>query len=350
MASQKPTAHSSSTLTPSEKHTTTIWQWNCRGYRRKRGALMHYIGTKDFAPDIIALQEPNCPPSLSGYTMFMQMDSGPEATLYRAATLVAKHISVINHSFKQHRHIPHTLLEILPKKKTLPSLFVLNVYSSPSQKADDFRALFHDAIQVVQPRTNSLVIVGDFNAAHPTWGYVKENPKGRRLAQAIANNHLTIMTEPEHPTRMGNTVSRDTCPDLTLVRTQTSCSWSNLDETLGSDHYILETEVCDGGRRTRKLRPARLTNWDQFRQQRGSTESGDITSIQEWTQRLHEDIDRATKKVNTTIDTPAIDPHLLHMWDARRGLTKRWKTQRFNRKLRLRIAELNQKAETTQPP
>ncbi|KAM7290001.1 hypothetical protein ISCGN_030129 [Ixodes scapularis] len=32
MASQKPTAHSSSTLTPSEKHTTAIWQWNCRGY------------------------------------------------------------------------------------------------------------------------------------------------------------------------------------------------------------------------------------------------------------------------------------------------------------------------------
>ncbi|KAG0443155.1 hypothetical protein HPB47_015230, partial [Ixodes persulcatus] len=58
-----------------------------------------------------------------------------------------------------------------------------------------------------------------------------------------------------------------------------------------------------------------------FRQQRGSTESGDIISIQEWTQRLHQDIDRATKKVHTTIDTPAIDPHLLHMWDARRGLT-----------------------------
>ncbi|KAM7314796.1 hypothetical protein ISCGN_004580 [Ixodes scapularis] len=151
--------------------------------------------------------------------MFMQMDSGPEATLHRAATLVAKHISVINHSFEQHRHIPHTLLEILPKKKTLPSLFVLDVYSSPSEKSDDFKALFHDAIQVVQPRKNSLVIVGDFNAAHPTWGYVKENPKGRRLAQAIANNHLTIMTEPEHPTRIGNSRHRwfpnrypGTCP------------------------------------------------------------------------------------------------------------------------------------------
>ncbi|KAG0423246.1 hypothetical protein HPB47_000965 [Ixodes persulcatus] len=119
---------------------------------------------------------------------------------------------------------------------------------------------------VSQPRTNSLVIVGDFNAAHLTWGYV-QNPTGRRLAQAIANNHLAIMTEPEQPTRMGNSDCRDTCPDQTLVGTQTSCSWSNLDETLRSDLSILETEVCDGGRRTRKLRPARLMNWDQVRQQ-----------------------------------------------------------------------------------
>ncbi|KAG0424934.1 hypothetical protein HPB47_027859 [Ixodes persulcatus] len=108
------------------------------------------------------------------------MDSDPEAIVYRAATLVAKHISVKNHSFGQHGRIPHTLNEILRKKKTFPSLFVLNVYSAPSKKADDFKALFHDVIQVAQPRTNSLVVVGNFNAAHPTWGYVNENPKGRR--------------------------------------------------------------------------------------------------------------------------------------------------------------------------
>ncbi|KAM7293349.1 hypothetical protein ISCGN_026479 [Ixodes scapularis] len=163
-----------------------------------------------------------------------------------------------------------------------------------------------DVIQVVQPHTNSLVFVGDFNAANPTWGYVKENPKGRRLAQAIANNHLTIMTEPEHPTKIVNSVSRDTCPDLTLVRTQTSCSWSNLDETLGNDHCILETQVCDGGRRTRKLRPAQLTSWDQFRHAVGEHREQRHYLHPGVNPTVPKDIDRATKKVHTTIDTSAI--------------------------------------------
>lgn len=34
----------------------------------------------------------------------------------------------------------------------------------------------------------------------------------------------------------------------------------------------------------------------------------------------------------------------MHLWEARRGLTKRWKKQRTNRKIRLRIARLTQEA------
>lgn len=33
-----------------------IWQWNCRGYRRKRGNLQQFLNGKE-APDVIALQE-----------------------------------------------------------------------------------------------------------------------------------------------------------------------------------------------------------------------------------------------------------------------------------------------------
>ncbi|KAG0417395.1 hypothetical protein HPB47_005637 [Ixodes persulcatus] len=79
-----------------------------------------------------------------------------------------------------HRHIPHTFLEIPPKKKTHHGPFVLNICSAPSEMTGDFGALFHDEIQVDRPGRDSLVIVGNFNAAHLTWGYVKESPKGRR--------------------------------------------------------------------------------------------------------------------------------------------------------------------------
>lgn len=313
------------------KHSTIIWQWNCRGYRRKRGTLLQYIGNRNISPDVIALQETNCDPSLQGYVAYTHKNTNNAATPSRAATLVAKHIPSIDHSFPHHTDIPHVFTEILPKQKNHPSLFILNVYSPPQKaKHDDFKGLFHDAVRLSRPRENSLVILGDFNAAHTTWGYAKESAKGRKLAQAISTFHLTIMTEPDHPTRIGNSVCRDTCPDLTLTRTQASCTWSNLEESLGSDHFILETEVCDGGRFARKLRPLRLTNWDQFRSRRGTPQTGSptpesrdvITSIREWTQQLRDDVDRATKKVQPSSETPAIDPHLLHLWDARRGLTR----------------------------
>ncbi|KAG0443277.1 hypothetical protein HPB47_015100, partial [Ixodes persulcatus] len=65
----------------------------------------------------------------------------------------------------------------------------------------------------------------------------------------------------------------------------------------------------------------------------------------EWTQQLRDDIDRATKKVQATSKTPAIDPHPLHFWETRRGLSKLWRKQKLNRKLKLRIAELTREAE-----
>lgn len=53
---------------------------------------------------------------------------------------------------------------------------------------------------------------------------------------------------------------------------------------------------------------------------------------------------KQTKEFTLTQDCPAIDAHLMHLWEARRSLTKRWKKRRTNRKLRIRIAHLTQKA------
>ncbi|KAL1469730.1 hypothetical protein MTO96_040890 [Rhipicephalus appendiculatus] len=52
-----------------------VWQWNCRGFRGKRGPLQQYIAMTSMAPDVILLQEPNCTPSLSGFEAYGS-DSG----------------------------------------------------------------------------------------------------------------------------------------------------------------------------------------------------------------------------------------------------------------------------------
>ncbi|KAG0432617.1 hypothetical protein HPB47_020688 [Ixodes persulcatus] len=192
--------------------TARVWQWNCRGYRRKRGALTQFLAAQEQQPDDIALQEAGCVPSLSGYIAFCQ-ETTSEEEKPRVSTLVSKHISVIERSLET--SIPYVFLELLPRKRGHCSLFLLNVYSSPSKSKDTLN-LLRDALRIACPKDNNLLIVGDFNATHTTLGYAKDSAKGRKLMDAIEVYRLTLLNEPDQPTRIGNSLSHDTCPDLTL--------------------------------------------------------------------------------------------------------------------------------------
>lgn len=120
-------------------------------------------------------------------------------------------------------------------------------------------------------------------------------------------------------------------------------TWENLLENLGSDHYILKTTIAATNIK-RKLGTAKITNWPAFRKACADLEGG-ITSIDDWCQQLKDIQKRYTQEVDRTEQTPEVDPRLIRLWEARRGLTKRWKKQRFNRKLKLKIAEVTKIAE-----
>ena len=105
-----------------------VWQWNCRGYRNKRGALAQYIAGLDKPPDIIALQETGADkPSLAGYQT-LAANTGR-----RAAILAANHINARVHDLEE-ESTDHVLIEILPEKRHWPSFFILNVYSPPPRR------------------------------------------------------------------------------------------------------------------------------------------------------------------------------------------------------------------------
>lgn len=73
-------------------------------------------------------------------------------------------------------------------------------------------------------------------------------------------------------------------------------------------------------------RPERLVNWDSFRQLRAQANIEEIEEdvpLSQWVRRLHADIHRVTKTVQMTDKAPVVNPHLLRVWEARRGLTKR---------------------------
>lgn len=195
-----------------ERNNYTIWQWNCRGFRRKRGNLQQFVDTRD-APDIIALQEVMGQAKLAGYKSY-----SPANVMYSPSIsiLVRRNLPVLQHHFDEDMGIAHVFLELIPRKRGGHSLFILNLYSPPKCRAHRFGTLFAKALQLVQH--NSFIIVGDFNAAHICWGYLTSTPKGKDLWNQAQQHRLTLTTDHSYPTRIGTSTARDTTPDLTFVR------------------------------------------------------------------------------------------------------------------------------------
>lgn len=312
------------------KQQIVVWQWNCRGYRRKRASLQQYAAMSTHPPDIILLQEPNCSPSLSGFTTFT-------GTSPLVGALVSKHLTCNSHTINI--DIPHQILEIITQGKNSCSLFILNVYSSPRSRTHSFHRLLIEFGRLGR----TLLVCGDFNAPHTVWGYRKSEAKGTRLWDDICNLRYTLHTDPGHPTRLGNSVTRDTCPDLTFSKnTGPVIAHGPLDEHLGSDHYIVATTLPLQSAHCPE-RKVRITDWTRFRERRQNPPEG--LGYEQWLESLSADLDACTRTLVTTTATPDVDPHLLHLWEARRGLTRRWKRQRLNRKLRRRIAQISQEAQ-----
>ncbi|KAG0415419.1 hypothetical protein HPB47_007395 [Ixodes persulcatus] len=287
---------------------TRVWQWNCRGYCNKRGALAQYIAGLDKPPHIIALQETGAEtPSLSGYKALVPR------ICQRVAVLAANHVNARKHELID-ESIDHVLIEIIPEKR----------------QYEDFSKLHARALKLTQ---NQLLIIGDFNAPHSAGGYTRSMAKSTRLYHSIRQQRLSILTVRSSPRERATVCGRWS-------------EWSNLEVNLGSDHAIAQVDIAvSPGKKF--LRKQALTDWDRFRAARTATHSErehDDASLASWTERLVCDKNTYMETINLTTETPEVDRHQLHLWEARHGLIKRWKRQKLNRKLKKRIAAITAEA------
>lgn len=317
-----------------------IWQWNCRGYQRKRHNLQIYIDHLETAkkPDVIALQETGVIGKLSGYVTYVQPEITSKPPI---ATLVRRNIPVIQHN-TEIETADHILLEMIGRqnKKIKYSIFVLNVYSNPRQQ-HKFTKLFKATLSI--SKNNPLLIIGDFNAPHAAWGYDKETRKGRNLWEDIHQLDLALVTDFTYPTRIGNSVSRDTTPDLSLTKNVKNTQWLNLQEDLGSDHYIVATTITTTSSNVNS-RMTRITEWDKFRHIRnnGRETINEITDIDSWVRQIIDDVNTATEEIPRGQEEPKdVDAKLAHMWLAKKRLQQRLQAHKHLRNLRRRIAKLN---------
>ncbi|XP_040074725.1 uncharacterized protein LOC120846886 [Ixodes scapularis] len=282
--------NSSMTLNlPRSQQPLIIWQWNCRGLRKKKNLLLNHMTFTDTQPDILVIQEARGALNLRGYDMFAQ----PSITHRRRGTADESTTPTMTLTYVR-KDLPTTQEDTTdvntPTQEHVTTttligdhrLTIINAYWTPNQPSTPFPPL-----QTLLPKSNArntVLLLGDFNCPHPAWGYDRAVPLGRKLASFTSNHHFTLLTEPSSPTRLGTAQESDTTPDLTWIRGPLRAIWENTEDSLGSDHQILELrlQISSRLRRTTATYPrTKITDWPKARADLDSVDT-DTLSPEAW--------------------------------------------------------------------
>ncbi|XP_040069898.1 uncharacterized protein LOC115329459 [Ixodes scapularis] len=324
--------------------------WNCRGLRRKKGLLQQFIHKQTNKPDIILVQEANSPITLPGYDHFMQGSitkkdrQTPQGTHIPVTTItyVARHIPAIQIDTASINNSTQEQV-IVQCRLNNRDVIIANVYWSPGLDWPSVRWI--DAY-TQQHKHMDIILAGDFNAHNTSWGYTRTTKTGMRLERKTQDNRYTLLNDTTDPTRQGNSVERDTNPDLSWHRGVGNVTWTNLHENLGSDHHIIEIKLADPRikpRPTHSGPKTHLTDWHRFRLDLDQVHGP--TDLQSWVNAICETKSKHTKNITRSPEHPQIDSHLLNVWNKRHRLVQKWKKQKGNRGLRKAIRQITLEAE-----
>lgn len=153
------------------------------------------------------------------------------------------------------------------------------------------------------------------------------------------NNELTLLTDPSQPTRIGNSVTRNTPPDLRFVKYAEKATWANKGQNLGTDHYLFDITVPATGYGRKKVLVQR-TKWNFFRYKRNWLAVEKIENIDEWLQELLKDSKEATTEVPVEEDDPKPDLRLVNLWEKQQTLQADWLKNKLKRNLKLQLVEV----------
>lgn len=321
-----------------------ILQWNCRSLHGKRNSLTHYLNTLPHKPEIILLQETLRDIKLPGYTHYTQTDTpsdtppSPLVTTYISNDLTSTQIDSSHLNTKDREHVITTLQ---PYTQANRPITIINSYWKPNKPHPSPQSWLNKLIS--EHKGHDFILAGDFNAHNHTWGYHKTTSTGRKLETAITNTHFHILNDTNLHTRTGNSVERDTNPDLTLHHGTYHTEWEVLEEQLGSDHKLILTTISLPNKTRTRRKPTLITNWKAFRAEPETP--ADTLEPTEWLDLLYVNYNKHTTRIHTTIERPHADTHLLNLWNRRHRLIQRWKRKKTNHNLKKRIQQITTEAQ-----
>lgn len=214
-----------------------ILQWNSRGARGSSTSLQ--ILSKDY--NVICVQESLLKSSdhfkIKSFKVIRSdiMQIGHRGI----CTLIRENINfeTVQLTNVEHASMEYQVFKFLSRKDPI---FLVNIYRHPGL---DTPLAFYLSLFNSLAEYNQVLFVGDFNAHHLNWGCVSQSDAGRKLMRAIEENDFVILNN-GIPTFLHNSACRSVI-DLALASPLLAplCSNSVLDDTYGSDHFPVATEI-----------------------------------------------------------------------------------------------------------
>lgn len=145
-------------------------------------------------------------------------------------------------------------------------ILIVNIYKHPT-----FRLTEQHIKQIVnkaKQQNSSILIGGDFNSHHTSWGCGKNCRSVTNLFEAAFENDLIILNDGS-PTHINNPDQQNSAIDLTVTSANFAllCTWSVLPDALNSDHYPIVTKIGTSGEKYKHFSHKLSTKgviWEDF--------------------------------------------------------------------------------------
>ncbi|RVE42612.1 hypothetical protein evm_012732 [Chilo suppressalis] len=201
--------------------------------------------------------QPNTNFNISNYFCLREdrTDSYGGVALLISDTVPFQHIPITNHS------TDFSIIAASVQNKCFVSIYIPHPSSS-----------IYDKVAAILSRLpKPILIMGDFNAQHRSWGSSSSSYYGARILDIVDKNNFCILNSGD-PTRRTQPNEGISAPDLTISTPNLASffSWSMLSSTFGSDHFPILISFPKTVLKSRPTRKHRINNdsdsWEKFRE------------------------------------------------------------------------------------
>lgn len=204
-----------------------VIQWNCRSVISKKHDLI-YLSNK-LNPFIFALSETWLKPGtlfrVPGYSCLRE--DRPDG--YGGVALLIRN----SIQFSIIPTPPHSNDEWSIIAAIVNNICIISVYiPHPSS------VIFHELEQAISSLPQPILILGDFNSQHRSWGSSVSSYHGEQILDILDSHNLCVLNNGS-PTRQTGPYESVSVVDLSIcsAHLSSSLSWDTLESAYGSDHF-----------------------------------------------------------------------------------------------------------------